>query len=102
MIDGDNGWLRPLAILSAEIEYSALRSHRVDPSNVIDACCELHHLLPLPRRGGVRVSICPRTYRTLGDRNPPRTRPFGLPGGGGKRHVAYVVGRTESSGSAGD
>ena len=43
--DGDNGWLRPLAILSAEIEYSALRSHRVDPSSVIDACCELHHLL---------------------------------------------------------
>jgi hypothetical protein len=43
--DGDNGWLRPLAILSAEIEYGALRSPRVDPSNVIDACCELHHLL---------------------------------------------------------
>src|SRR5580692_407685 len=43
--DGDTSWLRPLAILSAEIEYSALRSQRVDPSCVIDACCELHHLV---------------------------------------------------------
>jgi hypothetical protein len=49
--DGDTSWLRPLAVLSAEIEYSALRSPRVDASGVRDQCCELYHLLASPRSG---------------------------------------------------
>jgi hypothetical protein len=42
---GDVGWLRPLAVLSAEIEYSALRGHRVDSINLADECREVGDLL---------------------------------------------------------
>jgi hypothetical protein len=43
--DGDVGWLRPLAVLSAEIEYSAVRSAEVDSINLTDECRELSDLL---------------------------------------------------------
>jgi hypothetical protein len=43
--DGDVGWLRPLAVLSAEIEYSTVRSPRLDLINLADACRELSDLL---------------------------------------------------------
>jgi hypothetical protein len=43
--DGDVGWLRPLAVVSAEIEYSALHSDRVDSITVADECHELSDLL---------------------------------------------------------
>ena len=44
-VDGDLGWVRPLAVLSAEIEYSALRSSRVDSIGLAHACRELLDLL---------------------------------------------------------
>ena len=43
--DGDVGWLRPLAVLTAEIEYSALRRSTVDMTSLADECSELQHLL---------------------------------------------------------
>jgi len=43
--DGDVAWIRPLAVLSAEIEYSAVRSPGVDSINLADECRELSHLL---------------------------------------------------------
>jgi hypothetical protein len=43
--DGDVAWLRPLAVLSAEIEYSALRNPEADAVNLAQACRELSHLL---------------------------------------------------------
>jgi hypothetical protein len=43
--DGDVGWLRPLAVLTAEIEYSALRRPTVDSNNLADECRELSELL---------------------------------------------------------
>jgi hypothetical protein len=43
--NGDVGWLRPLAVLSVEIEYSALRCATVDSTNLADECRELSALL---------------------------------------------------------
>jgi hypothetical protein len=43
--DGDNAWLRPLAVLSAEIEYSSLRGPTVDAASLADQCMELTALL---------------------------------------------------------
>jgi hypothetical protein len=52
-VDGDVGWGRPLAVLSAEIEYSALRSSGVDSTGLADVCCELIDLLAgSPSAGG--------------------------------------------------
>lgn len=42
---GDIGWLRPLAVLSAEIEYSALRGPTMDAAGLADECLELTALL---------------------------------------------------------
>jgi len=47
---GDVSWLRPLAVLSAEIEYSALRSTSVDSIGLADECRELSYLLACCRR----------------------------------------------------
>jgi hypothetical protein len=50
---GDVGWVRPLAVLSAEIEYSALRSSRVDSIGLAHECRELVDLLAgSPGAGG--------------------------------------------------
>jgi hypothetical protein len=46
--DGDLAWTRPLAVLSAEIEYSAVRSPEVDRVNLADECRELSDLLASP------------------------------------------------------
>jgi hypothetical protein len=43
--DGDVAWIRPLAVLSAEIEYSAVRSPEFDSINLADECRELRDLL---------------------------------------------------------
>jgi hypothetical protein len=43
--DGDVAWLRPLAVLSAEIEYSGVRSPQADAINLALGCRELSHLL---------------------------------------------------------
>lgn len=50
----DVGWLRPLALLSAEIEYSALRRTEIDASSLADACQELSDLLACSPRASVR------------------------------------------------
>jgi hypothetical protein len=51
--DGDVAWIRPLAVLSAEIEYSAVRSPEVDSITLADECRELSDLLDgSPVRGG--------------------------------------------------
>ena len=50
--DGDVAWVRPLAVLSAEIEYSAVRSREVDSINLADECRELSHLLAAANDGG--------------------------------------------------
>jgi hypothetical protein len=50
--DGDVAWIRPLAVLSAEIEYSAVRSREVDSINLADECRELSDLLADPRADG--------------------------------------------------
>jgi hypothetical protein len=42
---GDTSWLRPLAVLCAELEYSVVRSRRFDPVTVSQECLELSHLL---------------------------------------------------------
>lgn len=44
-VDGDLGWLRPLAVLSAEIEYSVLRRQTVDAAGFADECREVSELL---------------------------------------------------------
>ncbi len=49
---GDVGWVRPLAVLSAEIEYGALRSPRVDSVGLAQVCCELVDLLVGSPRAG--------------------------------------------------
>jgi hypothetical protein len=43
--DGDVAWIRPLAVLGAEIEYSAVRSPEVDSINLADECRQLSELL---------------------------------------------------------
>ena len=51
--DSDLAWIRPLALLSAEIEYSAVRSREVDSVNLADECRELRDLLAgSPGHGG--------------------------------------------------
>jgi hypothetical protein len=50
----DVGWLRPLALLSAEIEYSALRRTDVDAATLGAACRELGELLACSPRACVR------------------------------------------------
>src|SRR5579863_2615513 len=51
--DGDIAWIRPLAVLGAEIEYSAVRSPKVDSINLADECRQLSDLLAgSPRDGG--------------------------------------------------
>ena len=50
--DGDLAWTRPLAILSAEIEYSAVRTPEVDSINLADECRELRDLLTGSPVGG--------------------------------------------------
>jgi len=44
-VDGDVDWLRPLALLSAEIEYSALRGRTLDAANLANECREVTELL---------------------------------------------------------
>jgi hypothetical protein len=41
----DIGWLRPLAVLRAEIEYSVLRGPQIDSITLADECRELSDLL---------------------------------------------------------
>jgi hypothetical protein len=50
----DVGWLRPLALLSAEIEYSALRTTDIDAASLAEACRELSDLLACSPRASVR------------------------------------------------
>jgi len=50
----DGGWLRPLALLSAEIEYSALRRTDIDAESLAEACRELSDLLACSPRASVR------------------------------------------------
>jgi hypothetical protein len=50
----DIGWLRPLALLSAEIEYSALRRTDIDAASLAEACRELSDLLACSPRASVR------------------------------------------------
>jgi hypothetical protein len=45
MGDSDVAWIRPLSVLSAEIEYSAVRRQGVDSINLADECRELSDLL---------------------------------------------------------
>jgi hypothetical protein len=68
--DGDVDWLRPLAVLTAEIEYSALRTTTVDAANLAKECLEVIDLLacsprvdaqfasryPLARRASLAVA----------------------------------------------
>jgi hypothetical protein len=54
--DGDAGWLRPLAVLIAEIEYSAVRSPEVDSTNLADECRELSDLLGGSSRAGAEFA----------------------------------------------
>jgi len=49
---GDVGWVRPLAVLSAEIEYGALRRPQVDSIGLAVVCCELIDLLATPPGAG--------------------------------------------------
>jgi len=56
--NGDVDWLRPLAVLSVEIEYSALRCTTVDQLNLVDECRELSTLLT----GGASESEFARRY----------------------------------------
>jgi hypothetical protein len=49
-VDGDVGWVRPLAVLSAEIEYSALRRSTVDATSLSEECREVRALLAGPSR----------------------------------------------------
>jgi hypothetical protein len=51
-VGGDVGWVRPLAVLSAEIEYIALRSSRVDSIGLVHVCRELVDLLAGPPDAG--------------------------------------------------
>jgi hypothetical protein len=50
--DGDVGWVRPLAVLSAEIEYSALRSSGGHSTGLADVCRELIDMLAFPPTAG--------------------------------------------------
>ncbi|MGA3121032.1 MAG: hypothetical protein ABSF69_09715 [Polyangiaceae bacterium] len=64
--DGDAGWLRPMAVLSAEIEYSALRGETVDAANLTDELRELSELLsgsarPADRTFTARYRLARRT-----------------------------------------
>ena len=52
--EADIGWLRPLALLSAEIEYSALRRTDVDAASLAEACRELGDLLACSPRASLR------------------------------------------------
>jgi hypothetical protein len=52
----DVGWLRPLALLSAEIEYSALRRTDLDAASLAEACRELADLLACSPRASVRFA----------------------------------------------
>ena len=54
----DVGWLRPLALLSAEIEYGALRRADVDAASLAEACRELSELLACSPRASVRFAVC--------------------------------------------
>lgn len=66
--DGNIGWLRPLAVLRAEIEYSTFRCASVDPVNLADECRELTELLVCSRGDtpfAVRYTEVRRTSPTL-------------------------------------
>ena len=52
--EADVGWLRPLALLSAEIEYSALRRTDIDAGSLAEECRELSDLLACSPRASVR------------------------------------------------
>jgi hypothetical protein len=51
--DRDVDWLRPLALLSAEIEYSALRRTDIDAAGLAEECRELRDLLACSPRAAI-------------------------------------------------
>jgi hypothetical protein len=55
-VGADLGWLRPLAILAAEIEYSALRSRTLDSLNLANECQEVSDLLCCSSHADVRFA----------------------------------------------
>jgi hypothetical protein len=62
--DRDLAWIRPLAVLSAEIEYSAVRSPEVDSINLADEVRQLSDLLAgSPRDGGEFAARYARAHR---------------------------------------
>jgi hypothetical protein len=69
--DGDLGWLRPLAVLTAEIEYSALRRTTVDVANLAEECREVSDLLACSPRVDVqfasRYPLARRASPTVAD-----------------------------------
>jgi hypothetical protein len=64
--DRDVDWLRPLALLSAEIEYSALRRTDIDAAGLADECRELSDLLACSPRAAIPfVARYPEARRQL-------------------------------------
>jgi hypothetical protein len=55
--EAETGWLRPVALLSAEIEYSALRRTEIDTASLAEACRELRDLLTCSPCAAVRFVI---------------------------------------------
>jgi hypothetical protein len=49
--DGDLGWLNPLLVLSAEIEFTSVRATRPDDVALVDRCRELGDLLSAASEG---------------------------------------------------
>ena len=72
--DRNTDWLRPLAVLSAEIEYTALRGANVDPVNLADECRDVRNLL-----ADSPGAECPftRRYRQLRRESPKVARLHG-------------------------
>jgi hypothetical protein len=69
--DGDHGWLKPLAVVTAEIEYSALRGTTIDGANLAEECREVSDLLACSPRVDVqfasRYSLARRASPAVAD-----------------------------------
>jgi hypothetical protein len=54
--EAEPGWLRPIAVLSAEIEYTVLRRTDIDAVSLAETCRELSDLLACSPRAAVRFA----------------------------------------------
>jgi len=90
--DRDVDWLRPLALLSAEIEYSALRRTDIDAAGLAEECRELRDLLACSPRAAIPfVARYPEASSWVSEQVVRRRRTVGYPEGlTGKVGIAPV------------